>query len=186
MSSDVLLAGSIGALVVFLLGIFREWWREEREREALLRLLAAEIEHNAEVFRIIGEATWDLLSSPDFRLLTTKTWHDLQGRAGALLPSGLTVVLNGYYSSLQTLQTLQAFEHRSEERMARELRRAYSELTGEQVPASTNPWDEYLKATMEAQDNALYLIREYQALRSHERLLIRLVRGFESLSRPRR
>jgi hypothetical protein len=34
MTADVLLSGAVGALIVFLLGGFREWWREEREREA--------------------------------------------------------------------------------------------------------------------------------------------------------
>ena len=57
MTLEVLLAGSFGALGVFLLGIVREWWREEREREGFLHLLLAEIEHNAEVMSIIGEGT---------------------------------------------------------------------------------------------------------------------------------
>ncbi len=34
MTADVLLSGAVGALIVFLLGGFREGWREEREREA--------------------------------------------------------------------------------------------------------------------------------------------------------
>ena len=48
-NAEVLLAGSVGALAVFVLGIIREWWRNECERRGLLVLLLAEMEHNAEV-----------------------------------------------------------------------------------------------------------------------------------------
>lgn len=87
MTTDVLLAGLGGALLVFLLGLFREWWREERE--GLLWLLLAEIDHNAEVERTIGEGTWDLLSSEEFPKVSTDTWRDVEGRAAALLPDDL-------------------------------------------------------------------------------------------------
>ena len=40
---SVLLSGIVGALLVFLLGLAREWWRDERERRGLLVLLLAEI-----------------------------------------------------------------------------------------------------------------------------------------------
>jgi hypothetical protein len=49
-----LLGGLGGAVAAFLLGGFREWWREEREREGLLRLLLAEIDRNAEMERTKG------------------------------------------------------------------------------------------------------------------------------------
>src|SRR5215217_1236069 len=108
MTTEVLLAGFGGALAVFILGAFREWWREEREREGLLRLLLAEIDHNDEVMRTIGEVTNDLLGSPAFPLLSTETWRDAQGRAAALLPDGLSVTLTVYYSLLETSLTLRA------------------------------------------------------------------------------
>jgi hypothetical protein len=77
-----LLGGLGGAVAAFLLGGFREWWREEREREGLLRLLLAEIDRNAEMERTIGETTDDLLGSPNFRHLTAETWRGTQGRQG--------------------------------------------------------------------------------------------------------
>ena len=40
LTTEVLLGGLGGALAVFILGGFREWWREEREREGLLLLLS--------------------------------------------------------------------------------------------------------------------------------------------------
>jgi hypothetical protein len=118
-TTDVLLAGLGGALVVFLLGIFREWWREEREREGLLRLLLSEIDHNAEVVRTVGEKTNNPLGAEDFLKISADTWRELQGRAAALLPDDLFAVLNGYYSSLQTLLTLLEFEDHNQERLDR-------------------------------------------------------------------
>jgi hypothetical protein len=118
-TTEVLLSGAVGALIVFLLGAFREWWREEREREGLLRLLLAESDHNAEVIRTIGEGTDDLLGSEDFTKVSTDTWRDVQGRAAALLPDDLFATLNVYYSPLQTLLTLRAFENSVSEREVR-------------------------------------------------------------------
>jgi hypothetical protein len=80
MSLDVLLAGALGALLVFFLGVLREWWREEQERRGLLILLLAELEHNAEVIRTIydrmdpGQAMEDLIAHPHFANQKAKTW----------------------------------------------------------------------------------------------------------------
>ncbi len=126
---------------MFFMGWFREWWREERERCGLLRVLLSELEHNAEVVRTVWEGTWDLLSSPDLPSLRTETWRNVQGRAAALLPGYLAAPLNGYYSALHTLLTLLAFEKRANEHANREIRRAYSELTGKEVVGARNPWD---------------------------------------------
>jgi len=52
---EFLVLGLIGALVVFILGVAREWWRDEQERRGLLTLLLAEIEHNGEVIRTVPE-----------------------------------------------------------------------------------------------------------------------------------
>jgi hypothetical protein len=171
-SPDVLLSGAVGALIVFVLGALREWWREERE--GLLQLLTAEIEHNAEVERTVGETTRDLLSEENFRKLSTVTWRELQGRAAALLHDDLFVALNGYYSALQTLLTLLSFEDRASQRTNRVIREAYTELTGKEVPANRNPWDEYLAATRDAQARARDRIVAYLALRWDDRLLQRI------------
>lgn len=62
--------------------------------------------------------------------------------------------MNGYFSPLQALLTLLKFRHRSAERAGRAIKQKYTEQTGKKVPASRNPWDEYLKATLDAQDQA--------------------------------
>src|SRR3712207_1308457 len=90
MSPEVLLSGLVGALLVFVLGALREWWRNERERRGLLRLLLAEIEHNAEVVRTVWESGKpSLIGSPNIRLMTSRTWRDTQARAAQLLPDDL-------------------------------------------------------------------------------------------------
>jgi hypothetical protein len=178
-----LLGGLGGAVAAFLLGGFREWWREEREREGLLRLLLAEIDRNAEMERTIGETTDDLLGSPNFRHLTAETWRVTQGRVAALLPGELSVALNGYYSSLLTLLTLLTFENLTNERSNRAFRSMYTELTGKEVPANRNPWDEYLNAMRDAQARVRERIVEYLALRWDERLLQRVRRWAESRRR---
>jgi hypothetical protein len=179
LTTEVLLAGFGGALAVFILGAFREWWREEREREGLLRLLLAEFDHNDEVARTIGETTWDLLSSPDFPSITDRTWRNVQVRAAALLPDDLSVTLNGYYTPLQTLLTLLTFSNLSSARTNRVIREAYTEMTGKEVPANRNPWNEYLDATLQAQDRARERINSYLARPWDERLLMRVARWLE-------
>jgi hypothetical protein len=181
LTTEVLLGGLGGALAVFILGGFREWWREEREREGLLLLLLAEINHNDEVAHTIGEVTWDLLSSKDFPSMSTETWRNVQVRAAALLPDDLSVTLNGYYAPLQTMLTLLTFENLPNERTAREIRRVASEMLKREFPATRNPWNEYLKATLEAQEQAQERINAYLARPWDERLRIRVVRWLERL-----
>ena len=73
---------------------------------------------------------------------------------GALLPVELSVELNCYYSALQTLLTLLAFENRDNERVNRALVQMHSELLGMEFARSRNPWHDYLTATLHAQDRA--------------------------------
>jgi hypothetical protein len=182
-NADVLLAGFGGALLVFLLGALREWWREEREREGLLRLLLAEIDHNDEVARTIGETRDDLLGSPDFPSMTTETWRDVQGRAAALLPDDLATALNDYYSALQTLLTLLTFDDLINQRTNRATRQMFSEMLEREFPASRNPWNDYLNATLARQERARAEIDAYLKLPWDQRLLLRLVRWLERLGR---
>ncbi len=168
MSAEVLLAGSVGALAVFVLGVVREWWRNERERRGILRLLLAEIGHTAEVCRTIGETTWDLLSAPELTSMRVGTWSDCRVRAAQLLPEYLTQGLNDYYDSLQNLLTLLTFPNKGEERMGREIKRDFVEKTGKQVTGSgkqitgfRNPWNDYLGMTLDAQERPRGLIETY-------------------------
>jgi hypothetical protein len=176
LTTEVLLGGLGGALAVFILGIIREWWREEREREGLLHLLLTEINHNDEVARTIGETTWDLLSSKDFPSMRAETWRNVQGRAAALLPDDEFVTLNGYYAPLLTLLT---FSNRSNERTNRVIRKAYTKLTGKEVPANRDPWNEYLNATLEELERARVQINIYLARPWDQRLLLRFARWLE-------
>lgn len=104
-----------------------------------------------------------------------------------LLPDDLSVTLNDYYAPLQTLLTLLTFNNLSNERTNRVVREAYTEMTGKEVPANRNPWNEYLNATLEAQERVRVQINAYLARPWDQRLLLRLVRWLERLgSRLRR
>jgi len=112
MSPEVLLSGLFGALLVFLLGVLREWWRNEQERRGLLILLLTEISHNGEVIRTVqdrinpDQAMEDLIGHPHFSTQKVRTWDNVQERAAALLPDDLMAALDEYYAPLETLLTL--------------------------------------------------------------------------------
>ncbi len=102
MNSEVWLSGLGGAILVFMVGMPREWWRNRRERGALYRLLAAEIEHNTGVCSDIEEnPNW--ISSPALALLTTETWTSVRDRAAQLFPKEKFHSTLFYYMTLQTL-----------------------------------------------------------------------------------
>jgi hypothetical protein len=77
LSAWALVSGLVGAVLVFLLGVIREAWRNDREKLGVQRLILAEIKHNVEVVRTIEERGRDLIASPDFLpSMRTETWHD--------------------------------------------------------------------------------------------------------------
>ena len=107
MSIDVLLAGALGALIVFVLGVLLEWWRRERERRGLLRLFLAEINHNEIVIKAIDESGTSLPESPHLDKLKTETWEENQ-QAASGLPDELLVDLVSYYQPLEIFRTIQS------------------------------------------------------------------------------
>jgi hypothetical protein len=133
-SLDVLLAGVLGALLVFFLGVLREWWREEQERRGLLILLLADLEHNAEVIRTIydrmdpGQAMEELTAHPHFAIQKAKTWEGVQERAAALLPDDLMEALQEYYAPLEALLTLVRFPTMASDGFDRTLREQLDKL----------------------------------------------------------
>jgi hypothetical protein len=127
-SLEILLSGLIGALLVFLLGLLREWWRNEQERRGLLVLLLAEIRHNGEVIRTVqdrinpGQAMEDLIGHPHFSTQKTRTWDNVQDRAAALQPDDLMAALDEYYAPLEMLLTLVRFPNMASDSFDRTLR----------------------------------------------------------------
>lgn len=130
------------------------------------------------------EAVAALLGSEDFRKVSTETWREVQGRVAALLPDDLSVELNRYYSVLQTLLTLLAFRDRDRVRANRALVQMHSELLGMQFAGTRNPWIDYLKATLDAQNRARARITEYLTLRWDDPLLQRVRRWVQSRRTP--
>jgi hypothetical protein len=185
-----LTAALAGALAVFALGVGREWWRNEQERRGLLRLVAAELDHNAEVLRTTterrGDRIIDWVGAPDLPSLKTDTWRDVRGRVAALMPNVLTDDLNSYYSPLETLLTLLTFQDAALDSGERDLRR----YIGEQAPdvnvaLTRNPYEQCLVDMTNAQDTARSRIDGYLSLSWLEPLVLSF-RGWRERQRAPR
>jgi hypothetical protein len=158
---EVLLSGLLGALLVFCIGWLRERYRNERERQGLLRLLASEIEHNAVVMQTIQDSDTQLLASCNLTLMKTEAWRASRASAAALSPT-LLKTLDDYYRPLETLLTLQRFSDADEERMKRLKINTMGEILGlERLPRSHDPWGEAERSMLEAQQRAQGRVRKY-------------------------
>ena len=157
MSPEVLLSGLFGALLVFLLGVLREWWRNEQERRGLLILLLTEISHNGEVIRTVqdrinpDQAMEDLIGHPHFSTQKVKTWDNVQETAAALLPDDLMAALDEYYAPLETLLTLVRFPNMASDSFDRTLRGEIQEMKPAwSVAATRQPYREQLQKLLDA------------------------------------
>jgi hypothetical protein len=170
MSPEVLLSGLFGALLVFLLGVLREWWRNEQERRGLLILLLTEISHNGEVIRTVqdrinpDQAMEDLIGHPHFSTQKVRTWDNVQERAAALLPDDLMAALDEYYAPLETLLTLVRFPNMASDSFDRTLRGEIQEMKPAwSVAATRQPYREQLQKLLDAQESTPAKIEEYLA-----------------------
>jgi hypothetical protein len=107
MGVGALLSGFLGALIVFVVGAAREWWRNERVRRGVLRLLLAEIKHNEIVIGAIRDSGTSLPTSPYLDALKTQTWDESR-EAAAGLPPELLNALVSYYEPLEIFRTLRS------------------------------------------------------------------------------
>lgn len=102
MSPEVLLAGSIGALFVFVLGVLRDYLRRRREREGLMTLIWTEILHNYVVLnRWKGTSTIDFLNAGEVKSFRTEIWAESRVRLAQTLPPHEFLVATVYYSTLE-------------------------------------------------------------------------------------
>jgi hypothetical protein len=156
---EFLVSGLVGAVLVFIFQAGIEAWRNRREKRGILRLVLAEVEHNLEVTKTIGERKPDLLGSADFlRSMKTETWLDARKDAARLCPAYLTKVLNTYYSPLQTLLTLLQFEKSADRRFREGISKRQPQST---VSATRNPYDSYLNDVLRTQKEAQKQIEEH-------------------------
>jgi len=160
MSADVLLSGLFGAVLVFFLSWWREWWRADRERRGLARLLLSEIKHNSTVTEIIQDSGISLFFSPDLPRMRTETWRESRESAVAL-PSKMLKDLDDYYRPLEILLTLREFPDMENDRLERIHRKILGQLSGREFVRSQDHWGESEQAMLEAQDRARQRLTEY-------------------------
>lgn len=113
MTAWALFSGVVGALLVFVAGILREEWRNDRETVGILRLLQAEIEHNDAAVRTLDYWRNASVVNIDMRLLPlvkAEVWQGVRVRAAQLLPELLARSLNDYYSPLENVVTLRGLQ----------------------------------------------------------------------------
>ena len=157
----VLLSGVLGALLVFLLGIFREWWRNEQERRGLLRLLLSEVRHNAELVALVRKSGDGTIKLTDIAAMKAEVWRESRARAARLLPLEMLLDLDSYYSRLETLLSLRHLTLSTEMMQGRWTLAVIEGKMDEEVQWSTSPTTWYLARTLEAEDIAQSSIKGY-------------------------
>jgi hypothetical protein len=157
----VLLSGVLGALLVFLLGIFREWWRNEQERRGLLRLLLSEVRHNAELVALVRKSGEETIRLTDIAAMKAEIWRESRARAARLLPPEMLLDLDSYYSRLETLLSLRRLTLSAEMMQGRWTLAVIEGKMDEEVQWSTSPTTWYLARTLEAEDIAQSSIKGY-------------------------
>jgi len=157
----VLLSGVLGALLVFLLGIFREWWRNEQERRGLLRLLLSEVRHNAELVALVRKSGDGTIKLTDIAAMKAEVWRESRARAARLLPLEMLLDLDSYYSRLETLLSLRHLTLSTEMMQGRWTLAVIEGKMDDEVQWSTSPTTWYLARTLEAEDIAQSSIKGY-------------------------
>jgi hypothetical protein len=102
-SVEVLLAGALGALGVFFLGLVKDWWLRRRELNGLLRLLGTELDYNDGTLDKIHDEMVQMAGWYPIRpLARADTWEQVRTRIAELLPSDEKLQeLTDYYLRLQ-------------------------------------------------------------------------------------
>jgi hypothetical protein len=104
---QILLAGSVGALTVFCLGIGKELWLHHRERIGLLRLIYMEVRRNRPILYRLSQLTpTDFKQHIEVRLPEVDTWKDARTKLSQLLRQKLFEELARYYYEVEKLRDL--------------------------------------------------------------------------------
>ena len=105
---EVLLAGSIGALSVFLLGVLKDSLQRVRELRGLARLTSNEIRYNAAILHNYYGRPEMVLTDPTGQLKTLRldTWVTVRVRLSEMLPVADLGNVSFYYLLLHDLERL--------------------------------------------------------------------------------
>lgn len=108
MNTEVLLAGSLGALGVFGLGVLRDYVWRMRELRGLTRLLWMELQHNEGTLRSCYEGPEWALTPEAINSLRMDTWEDSRVRLASMMPTNDFGSVSFYYMFLHELMRVQA------------------------------------------------------------------------------
>jgi hypothetical protein len=110
MSLDVFLAGSLGALSVFLLGVLREYLRRRRELRGIARLIDMEIRHNEMGLKSLYNQP-ELVLTDTINTIRLETWDATRVKIAELMPYYYFGQLAFYYLFLQELKHMAIARH---------------------------------------------------------------------------
>jgi hypothetical protein len=165
-------SGLVGAVLVFLLGWWREWWRNERKPRGLLLLLLAEIKHNEIVIAAIQDSGTPLPTSPYLEHLKTETWAQSREIATDFPPELLRALIS-YYEPLEIFRTLKSLPPPDPNRPAQSVREAVErsleslrEPLNRLLGIPTDRRETYQQRMLRAQDSVKEHIVAYLGRRS--------------------
>ena len=110
MDPNVLLAGSIGALFVFFLGVFREFRRRRQELRGIARLIHSEIKLNHLPLQTFYDDP-ERVFSPLLASIRTETWEDVNVRLAAMMPADDFGDIVYFYMYMHDLKHMPAGTH---------------------------------------------------------------------------
>lgn len=102
MNLEVLLAGSVGALSVFVLGLLKDFRDRQRELRGLARIVHIEMMRNRlDLEKYYENPKWALSDAP--HTLNTDSWEDVRVRLAALMPADAFGAIAIYYMTIHEL-----------------------------------------------------------------------------------
>lgn len=105
MSSEVLLSGFIGGVVVFFLGLLRDYRKQRRELAGHLSLISSEMWHNSSVLEAYRE-NLELLRQEQGASLRKGAWEATQLRVSETAHLEVLIHTSHYYALLENVYRL--------------------------------------------------------------------------------
>lgn len=133
MGLDVLLAGSLGALLVFAFNVARDRVRRRRELRGIARLLHTELLNNSTTLQGFYKTPGRVLS-PALGTVTTETWESVRVQMAAMMRADDLGSIVYYYLFLQEIKNMPSIVHGGSHKAAVELIESQLSVLRDQEP----------------------------------------------------